>query len=195
MGKLLLHRREEIILTAIELIHERGIQGLSTREIAKRQGISEGTIFKHFKSKNDLLIAVLEKYSQYDADIIQSVRLKGLKPREAIIYFINAYAEYYENYPEVTAILQAYDVISCDPQLEALIKKIFFGCTSFLTDTIEDAKKSGEIASYVDSSRLTHVMMGFIREICLHWRLSGYQFELKERILSTLHMALKAFAS
>ena len=51
MGDNILHRKEQLILTAIEIIDEIGIQRLTTREIAKRQQISEATIFRHFKIK------------------------------------------------------------------------------------------------------------------------------------------------
>ncbi|HWQ42004.1 MAG TPA: helix-turn-helix domain-containing protein [Desulfosporosinus sp.] len=53
----------------IEVIDEQGLQGLTTREVAKKQDISESTIFKHYKSKNELILAVLDYFSQYDQAI------------------------------------------------------------------------------------------------------------------------------
>ena len=41
-------KRESIVLNAIDLIHEFGIHLVSTKEIAKRLGISESTVFKYF---------------------------------------------------------------------------------------------------------------------------------------------------
>jgi AcrR family transcriptional regulator len=58
MDNSLLHRRERIILTAIDIINELGIQGLSIREVAKREAIATSSIFSHFKSKNELILAV-----------------------------------------------------------------------------------------------------------------------------------------
>ncbi|MDD4730008.1 MAG: NAD(+)--rifampin ADP-ribosyltransferase [Dysgonamonadaceae bacterium] len=56
----MLHRKERLIRTAIEIVDEIGIQGLTTKEIAKRQDVSEATLFRHFASKNELLKAVLD---------------------------------------------------------------------------------------------------------------------------------------
>jgi AcrR family transcriptional regulator len=75
-----LHRKDRLILTTIDIIDELGIQSLSTREIAKREGVSEATLFRHFKSKNDLLAAVLEYYSKFDDDIYQTTGINKLKP-------------------------------------------------------------------------------------------------------------------
>jgi AcrR family transcriptional regulator len=189
----LIHRKESIILTSVEVIHELGIQGLSTREIARRQELSEGAIFKHFKNKNEILLGVLEHYSQYDMDIIQSIALKNLKPIEAIKYFVGAYTEYYENYPEITAITHAYDMFSRDPKLVGKIKDIFDTRNQFILRMVEEAQIAGEISAHIDMENLSDVIVGLCNSICLKWRLNHFNFSLKERTLSTLDMILSAF--
>jgi AcrR family transcriptional regulator len=188
----LLHRKESLVLTAVEVLNELGVQGLSTREIAKRQGVSEATLFRHFKNKNELLLAVLEHYSQYDSDIAASTRLKLKKPKEAIMFYVTAYVEYYENYPAITAITQAYDVLSCDPGLGEKIKSIFLSRLSFIKELVEEAQKAGEIPESLDAEKFADVILGLIRSICLKWRLNGFSFSLKEYSLRTLQMILDA---
>lgn len=43
----------------MELIAEKGYANTSTSEIAKRAGVAEGTIFRHYRTKKDLLIAIV----------------------------------------------------------------------------------------------------------------------------------------
>lgn len=126
MENFILHRKDSLILTTIEVLDELGIQELSTREIARRQGVSEATLFRHYKTKNDLLLAVLDYKSKYDSDIIASARIKKLSLRDSITYFITSFAEHYQNYLAVTAILQAYDVLASEPLLAGKIKNLFF---------------------------------------------------------------------
>jgi AcrR family transcriptional regulator len=47
--------REKILETAMNLFVEKGIQGTSTASIAKKAGISSGTLFYHFKTKEELV--------------------------------------------------------------------------------------------------------------------------------------------
>lgn len=188
-----LHRKDSLILTAIDILEELGIQGLSTREIARRQGVSEATLFRHYKTKNDLLLAVLDYESKYDLDIIASVRIKKLGLRESIIYFVNSYAEYYENYPAVTAITQAYDVLASEPLLADKIKKSFSARIAFLQDIVIDAGEKGEISKNIDGEKFSLLIWGAFRSICLYWRFLNYSFSLKEYTLSTLEMTLNAF--
>jgi len=193
MRKGILPRKERLIITAIEVIDELGIQALSTREIAKRQGISEAALFRHFKSKNELLIAVLDHFSKFDNDIFQSAKLKNLSPKESIIYFIKKTVEYYENYPAITSIMQVFDVLRYDVELCDKVRKILDNQTTMIRDLVEGAKNKGEIRIDTDCAILALIIMGSFREICLKWRFSNHEFSLKEVTLSALEMILKAF--
>jgi len=53
--------REEILRAALELIRERGMARLTTREVAERAGVSEGSVFYHFEDRFGLLRAVFEQ--------------------------------------------------------------------------------------------------------------------------------------
>lgn len=52
-------KQKRILAAAAELFAERGYAGAATSEIAKRAGVAEGTIFRHYKTKKDLLLAVV----------------------------------------------------------------------------------------------------------------------------------------
>ncbi|WP_041638665.1 TetR/AcrR family transcriptional regulator [Anoxybacillus flavithermus] len=49
-----------ILQAAIEMFAEKGYAATSTSEIAKRAGVAEGTIFRHYKTKKDLLLAIVK---------------------------------------------------------------------------------------------------------------------------------------
>jgi AcrR family transcriptional regulator len=49
----------KIIEAAVEVFSEKGYAGSSTSEIAQRAGVAEGTIFRHYKTKKDLLLSIV----------------------------------------------------------------------------------------------------------------------------------------
>ncbi|EAD5296161.1 helix-turn-helix transcriptional regulator, partial [Listeria monocytogenes] len=51
-------KQRRIVAASIELFAEKGYAGTSTNEIAKKAGVAEGTIFRHYKTKKDLLMAI-----------------------------------------------------------------------------------------------------------------------------------------
>lgn len=53
-------RKAAIVATARSLLFESGIQGVRTSAIARRAGMSEGGLYRHFGSLTDLLLAVVD---------------------------------------------------------------------------------------------------------------------------------------
>jgi AcrR family transcriptional regulator len=53
--------KERILEAAAQTFSREGIQGATTRQIAREAGVNEVTLFRHFKSKEQLLGAVLER--------------------------------------------------------------------------------------------------------------------------------------
>src|SRR5579862_1041148 len=64
-GSLVSHRehrdrtRARIFETALELIADRGFAATSTREISERLGFTKAALYYHFRTKDDLLAAVV----------------------------------------------------------------------------------------------------------------------------------------
>jgi AcrR family transcriptional regulator len=52
-------RRQRILDAALDLFARQGFHGTSTRQIAQAAGVAEGSIFNHFPSKKDLLVAAM----------------------------------------------------------------------------------------------------------------------------------------
>jgi AcrR family transcriptional regulator len=52
-------KQKKIIVAAIESFSEKGYAATSTSEIAKKAGVAEGTIFRHYKTKKELLISIV----------------------------------------------------------------------------------------------------------------------------------------
>lgn len=48
-----------ILQAAIEVFSEKGYSATSTSEISQKAGVAEGTIFRYYKTKNDLLLAIV----------------------------------------------------------------------------------------------------------------------------------------
>lgn len=192
----LLHRKESVVLTAIEIIDDLGIHGLSTKELAKRQGISEGTLFKHFKSKNEIILAVLDHFSKFDLAIFESTlarRAENKRAIDMIHFWVDAYATYYENYPAITAVAQLYDVFNYDTVLSGKVKDIYSKRLDYLKQIIEEIQQAGEIKGTIDSNILADIIFGSFRTICLTWRMEGRNFSLKNKLLSAFDVIMELF--
>lgn len=193
MQKSLIKRRESIIVSTIQTLNEVGLQNLSTKMIANQEGVSEGTLFRHFKTKTDIMLAVVEHFSQYDDAIIETCVKKNFSPLEAIRYFYNAYAEYYQNYPEITVVIQAYDSLMCDEELAEKVSAIIYKRADFIIKTIQAAKDQNLIGAHLDPVLLENILTGGSKEICLKWRMERYRFSIKEKTAEMVETIISGF--
>ncbi|MEG6566754.1 TetR/AcrR family transcriptional regulator [Thermoanaerobacterium saccharolyticum] len=80
---------EKIINASIELFSEKGFDSTKTSEIAKNAGIAEGTIFRYFKTKKDILMSIVTKAIQFFSEkfIVLPLNkvLRSEKPEEEIL--------------------------------------------------------------------------------------------------------------
>lgn len=56
-------RRNEILDAADELFGQKGFDGTSTNDILEKVGIARGTLYYHFKSKEDIMDTLIERYT------------------------------------------------------------------------------------------------------------------------------------
>jgi TetR/AcrR family fatty acid metabolism transcriptional regulator len=79
------HEREQLILQAAEeLLLERGYHEMSIDDIAARVGISKGTVYLHFASKEDLAIALMERGMLTFHKALDAVLASDMTPREKL---------------------------------------------------------------------------------------------------------------
>lgn len=55
----LTEKQKQILIAATEMFAEKGFAATSTNEIAKKAGVAEGTIFRHYKTKKELLLSIV----------------------------------------------------------------------------------------------------------------------------------------
>lgn len=183
-------RKDSIILAAIELIDEKGIQGLSTKGIAEKQGISESLLYKHFTSIDEVLIAVVEYYSRYDDMIFNTVRKRDISSKEKIIASVAAIIELFGNYPALSSIALNYEALMRYDHTRSITRYILNKRTEFLLDTIRAAQKDGDIKGYYSPQELADIILGVIRAMILRWKMSEYSYQFKQQTLETIKKVL-----
>lgn len=188
-----LSRKQSIIASALEIIDLLGIDGLSLRELAKRQGIVEGALYKHFRSKEEILLAVIDYHARYDSKIINTIENSSKTPKEAIMFFIKSFAELFESEPVMICIMSSYEVLLEDSAVVNKAKEIFISRSEYITHLIEKGQRDGSISDDFSGEELSDMIVGLIRTITLKWRISRYSFPLKSRVISSLELLLSRF--
>jgi AcrR family transcriptional regulator len=98
--------RGAILAAALELLRERGIARLTTREVATRAGVSEASIFYHYGDRAGLLEAVFEAGVMPMRAFAEN-RLAGSDPRAVLGAFARALEQFLDEVLPVIAAAHA----------------------------------------------------------------------------------------
>lgn len=186
-------RKESIIITAIEIIDDLGFNDLSLREIGNRQGISDSAIYKHFRSKEEIILAVLDYYSRFDERIMSTINESNFAPKEAILFYIKSMVEVYESQPSITSVPRYFELQKIDSPAVKKAKDIFSERSKFVQKLILKGQFDGSITDKVQSEDLADAILGLKRVILLKWSMESYSFPLKNRVEKATTSILERF--
>jgi TetR/AcrR family transcriptional repressor of nem operon len=92
-------KRERLVASASELLHRQGVQGTTLAEIAEAADVPAGNVYYYFKTRDELVQAVIESQMQAVGDL-----LVGLDGCDTPVARLRALAETWtRNGPEIVA--------------------------------------------------------------------------------------------
>lgn len=84
---LLEERARRIIETTIELAEKGGFEAVRLRDVASHAGVAMGTLYRRFRSKEDLLVAALELETRALEERVNERPLEGATARERVLAY------------------------------------------------------------------------------------------------------------
>lgn len=89
--------RERILETAYELFSRRGIRDVGIDEVIERAGVAKASLYRHFRSKDELVIAFLERREERwtVAWVEAEARRRGRKPEEQLLAIFELFDEWF----------------------------------------------------------------------------------------------------
>jgi AcrR family transcriptional regulator len=89
--------RERILDTAYTLFSRRGIRAVGIDEVISRAGVAKATLYKHFPSKDDLVLAFLERREQlWTREWVEAeARRRGATPEGRLLAIFDLFDEWF----------------------------------------------------------------------------------------------------
>ena len=134
-------RRKEILDVAEGLFVQKGFEGTSTNEILEKVGIARGTLYYHFKSKEDIMDGIIERYSNQMIGAAKAVASdKSLPVYERIFKLVMSLNISSEGEQEILEHIHNPQNLLMHQKIE---KMILVNVTPLLVSIIEDGIQQG----------------------------------------------------
>ncbi len=82
-----LQKRKDIALSSVDLLITKGFHKLTVSEVAKNANVAKGTIYEYFKTKDEIVFAIIE-YAQYSYDIEIKEQIKNTTSTQEKIFHL-----------------------------------------------------------------------------------------------------------
>ena len=173
-------RQTQIIEASLEIIKQGGIQKLTVKEIARHIGISEQAIYRHFSSKLEILTSIISYFNSNLKKHLDHDLMSG-SATERIKAVTNAHLDYLQSHPAVAAVIFSEEIFQNETSLVQAVKNALLERLNTMASLLRDGQKSGEFKADYDADELAYLFLGSLRLIVVHWRLSGFSFNVKEK--------------
>jgi AcrR family transcriptional regulator len=89
--------REKVLASAYELFSRHGVRAIGVNAIVKRSGVAKMTLYRHFPSKDDLVLAFLEQRERrWTREWLQAdVERRATLPRERLLAIFDVFDEWF----------------------------------------------------------------------------------------------------
>ncbi len=98
-------RKQQIKKATLDIIHEEGLKKLSTRNLAQYIHMSEGAIFRHFHTKNDIILSIMEDVRKDLLEPLKHIVTSNKSPEKRLEEFICFHISYLEKNEGITILL------------------------------------------------------------------------------------------
>ncbi len=172
-------RQNEIIKKSITLIAEKGIQGLTIKNLAKSINVTEPALYRHFENKTAILLAILDSFKNLMSNNKEIILLNDKTAIEKIHFIFNKYFERFSENPEFVSVIFSDEIFKNDKKLSEKIARLINKNEDLFCSIIKNGQEKNEIRSDIDSKHIAIMILGALRLLVKKWELSSYRFNLK----------------
>jgi AcrR family transcriptional regulator len=173
----LTQRQEKIIQASIKLISDGGIQHLTIKALAAEVGVSEPAIYRHFKSKMDILKTLLSMIQEESRRFRNKISQEEPSLKQIEAMFTTHTRQFIAN-PALTSIIFSEEIFQNDKKLSDVVLTIMNEKQEFIHSVIEREQQAGQVRTDISADKLTLIIMGTLRLIVSRWKLTNFKFDL-----------------
>jgi AcrR family transcriptional regulator len=142
-------RREQLIEVATRLFAKSGYEATTTAAIAEAAGVTEPILYRHFKSKQELFIAIVREVSQQTMRQWQALIANINDPAEKLRAISTALPEHMRKLADAYHVLHGALGTSRDKKVLAVMREHYQQIEDFFSRIVADGQKGGWFSKQV----------------------------------------------
>lgn len=179
-------RQQEIVGSARKIVSSRGIGNLTVREIAKELKITDGALYRHFRSKKEIVSLLIDDIEETLLTIIEEAARKSEDPLQKLEDIYLSHLSYAEQRKGISFIIINETLSIRDKSLQ----RKMFGVINKYLKTIKaillEGIRLGKFRKEMDLTSASIAFFGIVQSMVTFWALSGFRQSLRKNRINEM---------
>lgn len=187
-------RQMEIIEAAGKILTTSGINGLTTKNVAAEMKFTESAIYRHFKSKEDIIVAMLHYLAEtMDARLSDAVSAAS-GPEERFKALFRSQYRFFKAEPHFVVAVFSDGLMEQSERINDAILKIMATVMRQLMPIVMEGQQKQVFTNTISAEELLHIVLGTFRLQMFKWRVANFGFDIdrqSENMIAALLTLIK----
>lgn len=163
--------RERILDAAVEVIARRGYSAAGVQEIVDLSSTSKGSFYFHFPSKEQMVMALVERMSEKLVDKVRRSAASQPTPLHRLAASIDALVDIFSRQRKVAQVLLL-NIMGNGKAVDKKFLPVREKFVALIRAELDAAIEAKQIRP-VDTALIARIWLGGLNELILHWLLTG----------------------
>ena len=181
-------RRHQIVQTARKIVATQGMAFFTIQELAREVGVSEGAIYRHFKSKDEILLVLIQDIEHALLDAISESARPGEGALDQLRHLLQRHFRPLERRYGVSFVIVAEALRFADSQVKQATRLMVERYLETIAAILKAGVEEGELDEGVDPGAAALMFFGMIQASVTLWSFSNRAHPLAEHRASLWDM-------
>lgn len=173
-------RKGDIITAALKIIDRSGIKGLTVARLAQEVGFVESALYRHFKSKRDLIAFILDNTLEEARSHFEAVEENLTDVLEALKKLLYLHLNFLEQYPGIFKIIYSDEIHLGDEELLGKLDLLTSAIINFIKKIIQKGKEQRKLNQDLDITIGAIHFLGLVYTAFSYWTIKKRKVSLKK---------------
>lgn len=188
-------RQMEIIEAAGKILTTSGINGLTTKNVAAEMKFTESAIYRHFKSKEDIIVAMLHYLAETMDGRLSDAVSAANGPEERFKALFRSQYRFFKAEPHFVVAVFSDGLMEQSERINDAILKIMATVMRQLMPIVMEGQQKQVFTNAISAEELLHIVLGTFRLQMFKWRVANFGFDIdrqSENMIAALLTLIKS---
>jgi AcrR family transcriptional regulator len=167
-------RQAELVAAALQLAATKSPSEITTGDLASVIGITQGGVFRHFKSKEAIWLAALAwAHQSLLTQLVQVAKIEKQTALQSLRAIFMTHVDFVKNYPGVPRLIFQELQHHKPTPLKKMVQKLMSDYRQLVSNLLIQARQDAEISQDADLQAATVLFIGAIQGLVMQSLISG----------------------